>query len=419
MTFNIFKHKHNREYIPLHRESVFGAWYEKQTRDQQKKPKYNIKHTAVELVNLPFEPSYNEVIYMEDEYNEATNKCIRENYELIKRCFAKRNLRFIYLPWLGKELEENKDVWRYRMPYKNKKCDIDVQPLKSSYLLDFMLRPKCRPKVGKPCFARFNSSWLTQYLDDTWSPWITFYDLYVFDIKEISNIKDFFNYISNKTLILEQWNGYPINYIEGIHFRHSHYWKKRKCNLISNKEKPHNADEAFDEETKYLLKEVEYRIDLLRRKGISQVVLDKLVKPELKLSRLVVSKDFRIILPDYGNMEIEMTPLVKAVFLLFLKHPEGILFKELPDYRFELAEIYGKIKGVRVSRNLFGIRRYDKSIINATDPINNSINEKCARIREAFLLKFQEGLAENYFVTGKRGEPKTITLPRGMVEWKE
>lgn len=38
-----------------------------------------------------------------------------------------------------------------------------------------------------------------------------------------------------------------------------------------------------------------------------------------------------------------------------------------------------------------------------TDPLNNSNNEKCARIREAFLLKIHEGLAENYFVTGKTG----------------
>lgn len=132
-----------------------------------------------------------------------------------------------------------------------------------------------------------------------------------------------------------------------------------------------------------------------------------------------MTKDFRIILPDYGNMEIEMTPLVRAVFLLFLKHPEGILFKELPDYRFELAEIYGQIKGARVTRNMFGIRSYDKSIVNVTDPLNNSINEKCARIREAFLLKFQEGLAENYFVTGKRGEPKGIKLSRNLVEWEK
>lgn len=60
-----------------------------------------------------------------------------------------------------------------------------------------------------------------------------------------------------------------------------------------------------------------------------------------------------------------------------------------------------------------------KSIVNATDPLNNSINEKCARIREAFLLKFHEGLAENYFVTGKRGEPKMIKLSKDLIKWEE
>ncbi len=60
-----------------------------------------------------------------------------------------------------------------------------------------------------------------------------------------------------------------------------------------------------------------------------------------------------------------------------------------------------------------------KSIVNATDPLNNSINEKCARIRETFLLKFHEGLAENYFVTGKRGEPKMIKLSKDLIKWEE
>ena len=54
-----------------------------------------------------------------------------------------------------------------------------------------------------------------------------------------------------------------------------------------------------------------------------------------------------------------------------------------------------------------------------TAPLNNSNNEKCARIREAFLLKFHEGLAENYFVTGKRGEPKMIKLSKDLIKWEE
>ena len=358
--------------------------------------KYEIEHGGVTLKDIPFTGARNEVIYMEDEYDEAANRCIRENYDLIKECFAKKNLRFVYLPWIEKELNDER-ILKYRIPNEDVYCDIDITPLKSNYLLDFMLRPENRYKIARPCFARYYTPWFDEYKAHIKSS-ETIFDLYFFDINTAnSDLKGYFECLVDQTLVYKQWGGvFSIDY----------NW-------------PKNADEGFDEETRYILKEVEYKIDLLRRKGISEIVLQKLVMPKPKLSKLVVTKDLKIFLPDYDNMEITMEPLVKAVFLLFLKHPEGIMFKELPEYRRELAEIYGRIKGARVLRNLFGIRSYDKSIINATDPLNNSINEKCARIRAAFLLKFQESLAENYFITGKRGEPKMIKLQRNMVEWEE
>ena len=60
-----------------------------------------------------------------------------------------------------------------------------------------------------------------------------------------------------------------------------------------------------------------------------------------------------------------------------------------------------------------------KSVIYATSPFNNSINEKCARIREAFVSQFDEHLAKHYFVTGKRGEPKRIALDRNLIKWEQ
>ena len=53
-----------------------------------------------------------------------------------------------------------------------------------------------------------------------------------------------------------------------------------------------------------------------------------------------------------------------------------------------------------------------------TNPLLNSINEKCARIRSAFVKEFDEGLAKNYFVTGERGEAKKVTLPQDLVVWE-
>lgn len=106
------------------------------------------------------------------------------------------------------------------------------------------------------------------------------------------------------------------------------------------------------------------------------------------------------------------------MFLLFLRHNEGIRFKELTDYRDELADIYEMIMGRKALKDNKN-RKYSKSIINVTDPLNNSINEKCTRIKEAFLMKFHLTLAENYFVTGKRGEPKRIKLPKELIIWEE
>ncbi len=159
-----------------------------------------------------------------------------------------------------------------------------------------------------------------------------------------------------------------------------------------------------------LTEEIRFRVLELRKRGVRLCQLQDLVYEQLTLSRLVVTKDFRIMLPDFNNMEITMSPLPKAVFLLFLKHPEGILFKELHNYYDELLDIYRQISNRIIENNIVD------SILDVTDPTKNSINEKCARIREAFLKQLNGIQAEHHYITGKRGEPKKITLPRELVD---
>lgn len=161
-----------------------------------------------------------------------------------------------------------------------------------------------------------------------------------------------------------------------------------------------------------LLEDMDVRIQKLRAKGMNEWVFRSLFKTKAQLSRLVISKDYRVLLPDYNDIEVKMEPLVKAVFFLFLKHPEGIVFKELADYREELLGIYKELKPMGLNK------RTIQSIEDVTNPILNSINEKCARIRSAFIREFDESLAKNYFVTGERGDPKKISLPRDLVVWE-
>ena len=138
---------------------------------------------------------------------------------------------------------------------------------------------------------------------------------------------------------------------------------------------------------------------------------DEKLKNQIKLSKLTITKDCSIMLSDY-NQEVKLEPIVKAVYLLFLNHPEGIAFKCLPDYRKELADIYQKIKPYGLTD------RAIRSIEDVTNPLLNSINEKCSRIRAAFLPLVDASLLDQYIIIGRSGEEKKIALPRDLVVWE-
>lgn len=135
------------------------------------------------------------------------------------------------------------------------------------------------------------------------------------------------------------------------------------------------------------------------------------LKNRIVLSKLTIKKDSTVILSDY-NKEVKMEPIVKAVYLLFLNHPEGIAFKCLPDYRKELADIYQKIKPLGLTE------RAIRSIEDVTNPLLNSINEKCSRIRAILQTEVDASLLDQYIIIGKSGEAKKIALPRELVVWE-
>ena len=156
--------------------------------------------------------------------------------------------------------------------------------------------------------------------------------------------------------------------------------------------------------------EVKELVNYLRDNGVTETEIMELIRPEKRLSRLVVTENYRIILPDYEGAEVRLEPLHKAVYLLFLRHPEGIRFKELPDYREELADIYHLMKQKTQAK-----KKVERSIIDVTDPLSHSIIEKCARIRNVF-QKITP--CEEYVIAGVKGELKRIALDRELVEWE-
>ena len=162
---------------------------------------------------------------------------------------------------------------------------------------------------------------------------------------------------------------------------------------------------------KELVEEVKHKIQILKEYGLSELEISDLFRSEQPLLQLTVSKNYRIFLGE-KRTEVCLEPLVKAVYLLFLKHPEGITFKNLPDYRKELTFLYDKVRPWGLTERTL------QSIEDVTNPCLNSINEKCARIRGAFISQFDESIAKHYFINGWRGEAKKIDLPRNLVVWE-
>lgn len=160
-----------------------------------------------------------------------------------------------------------------------------------------------------------------------------------------------------------------------------------------------------------LLEEIKEKVQQLKEYGMSEKKITSLLHTEESLLRLTISRNYRIYLGD-DRKEIHMEPLVKAVYLLFLKHPEGINFKSLPDYREELTKIYDKVRPWGLTDRAL------QSIEDVTNPLLNSINEKCARIRKAFTMILASSIAGHYYIKGKRGSVKGINLPRELVTWE-
>lgn len=142
-----------------------------------------------------------------------------------------------------------------------------------------------------------------------------------------------------------------------------------------------------------------------------------------RLSRLVITEDYRFILEDY-HKEVELQPVHKAVYLLFLAHPEGIEFKRLADYREELTRYY------MATAKLMDKEKIIEGVDHLVNPLDNAINEKCSRIKKVFLELMDEYTASYYIISSHTQKHiagssriwyerlKVITLPRELVEDK-
>ncbi|GAQ48280.1 hypothetical protein FPK15_contig00008-0001 [Flavobacterium psychrophilum] len=250
---------------------------------------------------------------------------------------------------------------------------------KNKYILDF-IGYKGNIETG---FLSFTSSGIT-----------------FFSIKENENFNEFVSqYIDD--LSIDNHNKIPIFY------------------SLRKKTEDDEPQIEIDSETKLLLNQIEDNLLKLEKSGQYFLIapkIENLIKNLFKhdkdhdfmISEVLINYDFQIILPQYQNREIKLSHLTKSIYILFLKHPEGILLRELYKYENELLSIY---KAISYQVSLDKMKKSVQHLIT---------NEKAifvhfSRIKSVFMKNFTNNYARYYYIQGEKGQKKLIKLPLSKI----
>ena len=119
----------------------------------------------------------------------------------------------------------------------------------------------------------------------------------------------------------------------------------------------------------------------------------------------------RIFLTDLGDLEINLNPKERALYLLYLHHPEGIMRSHLIDHKIELRTYYAMFSQ-QPSNELI-----DEAISRLTDVTDNNMNEVMARIRAKFRQCVGDQQFEDYSIMATPEGTHKIRLNRELVKF--
>jgi hypothetical protein len=170
--------------------------------------------------------------------------------------------------------------------------------------------------------------------------------------------------------------------------------------------------------------------DLIRKKSISHMQLrytfdvmedirrQLLFKDRYDLLRqatpmLIKGRAQKIVLPEMGMLQINLSPTERAVYLLFLNHPEGIRLAEMGDYKAELRGILNKVSPSDSRETIEG------QLENLCEYNSNSLSEKMSRIKRKFDEKLGAAMSEHYYIKGPNGGIKKIDLDRNLLKFED
>jgi len=146
----------------------------------------------------------------------------------------------------------------------------------------------------------------------------------------------------------------------------------------------------------------------------NELIFKKRTQTQKKVEQLplTITAGNKILLEKL-NLEIRLKPMEKTLYLFYLKKENGILFKDMVDYKSDLYYIYSKVS---TSDNIDEQKERIKSLVN---PLENSFNIQKARINKTILDLLGEEMASYYKIDGTAGNPFKIKLSKDLIQFQQ
>lgn len=381
--FSFFKKKEKYPYAPRVIEKVIStAFFDDRKIDDVSRidvNETNLKH--YELFNF----GEDFVLYFENEISADSDNYIRQNYTDLREHFYNKGRDFFYLPILLENIDlEILPALKSTFPFLSDNFNnLIIDELKTtrfdydSILLDFIHFIAYKGDISKGCISSNNGYTIVAR-------------------KNGESIEKFFE-----------------GYIENLNTNDS-YSGVRFYSLKKDSEE----DDNIKRQTVESLSIINNEIERLRKSGQLAILAPKIydfLKKNIEgviynnIHPMIISEDYKILIPECNNLEIKLSHLTKAIYLLFLNSSEPINLKELYLYKDSLFKIY---KNISNQNSLDKIRETIDELVKEN---NEEIYVHIARIKKAFLVHFSEFIAFKYYITGEKGKPKQILLEKEMI----
>jgi len=324
--------------------------------------KYNSKLDILDFDN-------NMLLYFDIE-DDTSNNYIPSNYQQLCDKFKQIEISFLYLPKIQKETQKIEAVFNYYLPYLNEYPFDNFNQLLSSN--PFYLRALLED-------FGYNGSIKVGFIFKKHS------NFYVIESQDI----DFLNLEENPIEKLFSFFKAKNNYAGQMVFESRH------------NSKPRDPFENLDFNTIEKIKQIEQQLQELKSQGqllfvlpiLKQIIANTANEIDLNtVSNIHIDDNYRVLLPYFNNIEITLSHLTKAVYILFHNHPNGINIKELYHYKEELKDLYLNIS------NQLDFDKMTKSIEDIINPNSKSIYTHISRIKSAFYSVLDKTYADNYII---------------------